>query len=282
MTSRRRYAGRRRDRPRRSSTHWGETTAPAPVSVDPAVALAFEAEREALLDEIVRHLVGEGEAPFRSASALYSDFLVHWLVRRVRAPRCRTSTISPSGCCHCPRGGRCRLGGGGMAAVRVAQAAELPEVMQGVFLMLARAAMEGALSPGDDALARAYEQPARRHADASCCTCMEGAAISPLRGGFPRQPGGALPGLRLEDHAGQPARHGGGIEAAVIPGLVPGIHDRDGGAAVDGRDKPGHDGKRRRACRQWPRLPTLNYRARSAATARCRGRYRAAASRTRR
>ncbi len=48
-----------------------------------AAALAFEAEREALLDEIVRHLVGEGEAPFRSASALYSDFLVHCRVRRV-------------------------------------------------------------------------------------------------------------------------------------------------------------------------------------------------------
>ena len=28
----------------------------------------------------------------------------------------------------------------------------------------------------------------------------------------------------------------------VMPGLVPGIHDRDKGVTVDGRDKPGHDG----------------------------------------
>ena len=28
-----------------------------------------------------------------------------------------------------------------------------------------------------------------------------------------------------------------------MPGLVPGIHDRDERPTVDGRDKPGHDGE---------------------------------------
>ncbi len=36
------------------------------------------------------------------------------------------------------------------------QASGLPEEMQGVFLLLARAGMEGAPSPADEALARAY------------------------------------------------------------------------------------------------------------------------------
>ncbi|QJP12425.1 ATP-binding protein [Starkeya sp. ORNL1] len=132
----------------------GETTAPAPVPVDPAVALAFEAEREALLDEIVRHLVGEGEAPFRSASALYSDFLVHCRVRRVgsKVPDLGDFTRRVA----IVRAGVDAGSVGEEWQQAVAQAGELPEEMQGVFLMLARAAMEGAPSPGDDALARAY------------------------------------------------------------------------------------------------------------------------------
>jgi hypothetical protein len=36
------------------------------------------------------------------------------------------------------------------------------------------------------------------------------------------------------------------VHSGVIPGLVPGIHVLiDAGEVVDGRDKPGHDEKRR-------------------------------------
>jgi hypothetical protein len=37
------------------------------------------------------------------------------------------------------------------------------------------------------------------------------------------------------------------VHSGVIPGLVPGIHVLiDAGEVVDGRDKPGHDEKRRK------------------------------------
>ncbi len=41
---------------------------------------------------------------------------------------------------------------------------------------------------------------------------------------------------------GRAASMRGGLSQRVMPGLVPGIHDRDKGVTVDGRDKPGHDG----------------------------------------
>lgn len=130
-----------------------ETPAPEPVPVDPEAALAFEAEREALIDEIVRSVVGEGET-FRPASALYSDFLVHCRVRRVgsKAPDLADFTRRVA----IVRAGVDAASAGEDWQGAVAQASELPEEMQGVFLMLARAAMEGAPSPADEALARAY------------------------------------------------------------------------------------------------------------------------------
>jgi hypothetical protein len=128
--------------------------APEPAAVDPEAALAFEAEREALIGEIVRQFVGEGEAPFRPASALYSDFLVHCRVRRVGAKVPDLAEFTR----------RLAIARAGVDAASededwrraVSQAAELPEEMQGVFLLLARAAREGAPSPADEALARAY------------------------------------------------------------------------------------------------------------------------------
>ncbi len=131
-----------------------EAPPPEPVPVDPEVAAAFEAEREALVEEIVRQFVADPEAPFRSAAALYPDFLVHCRVRRVgsRVPDLaeftRRLAIARAGL-------EARSGDEGWARA-VDQAAGLPEEMQGVFLLLARAGMEGAPSPADEALARAY------------------------------------------------------------------------------------------------------------------------------
>ncbi len=130
--------------------------APAPVAapIDPEAALALDAERVQILDEIVRQFVSDPEAPFRSAASLYPDFLVHCRVRRVgsRIPDLADFTR------------RLAIARAGMDSGdereewrrAVEQAAGLPEEMQGVFLLLARAGLEGAPSPADDALARAY------------------------------------------------------------------------------------------------------------------------------
>ncbi|QFR32621.1 ATP-binding protein [Ancylobacter sp. TS-1] len=131
-----------------------DTPAPAPVPVDPEAAAAFDAEREALVEEIVRQFVADPEAPFRSAAALYPDFLVHCRVRRVGskvpdlADFTRRLAIARAGL-------EARIGDEGWQRA-VNQAAGLPEEMQGVFLLLARAGMDGAPSPADEALARAY------------------------------------------------------------------------------------------------------------------------------
>ncbi|WP_018391404.1 ATP-binding protein [Ancylobacter sp. FA202] len=131
-----------------------EAPAPEPVPVDPEVAAAFDAEREALVEEIVRQFVTDPEAPFRSAAALYPDFLVHCRVRRVGskvpdlAAFTRRLAIARAGLDSRP-------GDEGWARA-VEQATGLPEEMQGVFLLLARAGMEGAPSPADEALAKAY------------------------------------------------------------------------------------------------------------------------------
>lgn len=127
---------------------------PEAAPVDPEVAAAFEAEREALVEEIIRQFVSDPEAPFRSAAALYPDFLVHCRVRRVGskvpdlAEFTRRLAIARAGL-------ESRSGDEGWARA-VDQAAGLPEEMQGVFLLLARAGMEGAPSPADEALAKAY------------------------------------------------------------------------------------------------------------------------------
>ncbi|MDQ0301801.1 ATP-binding protein [Ancylobacter polymorphus] len=127
---------------------------PEAAPVDPEVAAAFEAEREALVEEIIRQFVSDPEAPFRSAAALYPDFLVHCRVRRVGskvpdlADFTRRLAIARAGLDS-------RSGDEGWARA-VDQAAGLPEEMQGVFLLLARAGMEGAPSPADEALAKAY------------------------------------------------------------------------------------------------------------------------------
>jgi hypothetical protein len=128
--------------------------APEPAPVDPEAAIAFEAEREALLDGIVRTLIGDGDAPFRPASALYSDFQVHCRIMRIgsKVPDLADFTRRLA----IARAGVDAASAGEDWQSAVAQATELPEEMQGVFLMLARAAMEGAPSPSDEALATAY------------------------------------------------------------------------------------------------------------------------------
>ncbi|MCK0198805.1 ATP-binding protein [Ancylobacter sp. 6x-1] len=141
------------------------TAAPAPEEelADPETLRAIEAEREALIGDIIGHFVAEAAAasasPMRSVQSLYQDFLVHCRVRRVgsRVPDLadftRRLAIARAGVePGLPEG---EHSGEIWQQVR-GQAAELPEEMQGVFLMLARAAMEDAASPTDEELARAY------------------------------------------------------------------------------------------------------------------------------
>jgi hypothetical protein len=120
-------------------------------------------ERRERVDRILRAIMAEPDAGFRAIGVLYQEFVV----------RCRIEGLGAT----VPDLGdfrrmltRARAGlGSDMAeddgwqdvAVR---ASLLPEDMQGVFMMIARAAKEGWPCPGDAAIARAYGSHSLRRA----------------------------------------------------------------------------------------------------------------------
>jgi hypothetical protein len=120
-------------------------------ATDPAVL----AQRRARLEGILRAILADPEAGFRAIGVLYQDFLV----------RCRIEGIGAAAP-DLPAFRRmlthARAGIGAEAAEdpgwqeAAARGASLPEDMQGIFLMIARAARDGLPCPGDGALARAY------------------------------------------------------------------------------------------------------------------------------
>jgi uncharacterized protein len=118
-----------------------------------APAEAATAERDGLLDAVLRELLDDPEAAYRSVAVLFQDFLVRCRIRRVpgepvslQAFRRRLAVARAgvdAGADH-PDWERA-----------VAVAADLEEDLQGVYLLLARAAVEAAPCPSDQAIARA-------------------------------------------------------------------------------------------------------------------------------
>jgi hypothetical protein len=121
------------------------------------------AERRERVDHILRAVMAEPDAGFRAIGVLYQEFVV----------RCRIEGLGSA----VPDLGdfrrmltRARAGLGsdmaeddGWQDVSV-RASLLPEDMQGVFMMIARAAKEGWPCPGDAAIARAYGSHSLRRA----------------------------------------------------------------------------------------------------------------------
>ncbi|QPF82487.1 ATP-binding protein [Bradyrhizobium genosp. L] len=121
------------------------------------------AERRERLDRILRAILAEPDAGFRAIGVLYQEFVV----------RCRIEGLGAV----VPELGefrrmltRARAGLGADMAEDDAwqdvllRAAILPDDMQGVFMMIARAAKEGWPCPGDAAIARAYGTHSLRRA----------------------------------------------------------------------------------------------------------------------
>src|SRR5690606_22619150 len=115
----------------------------------------IEAEREDLLDKVMREIVDDPEASFRSVAVLYQDFLVRCRIHRVPGEPLSLPAF------------RRRLAlaqaeiDGETASSEIWQKAlslseTLTDDVQGVFLIVAQAAVTGAPCPSDAALARAY------------------------------------------------------------------------------------------------------------------------------
>ncbi len=125
---------------------------PAPQSLFPEID---EAERESLLNRVMSDLLADPEAGFRSVAVLYQDFLV----------RCRIHRV-PGAPLDLPAFRRRLAVGRANIDKEIAESdswqqalalsERLPDDIQGVFLVVAQAAVTGAPCPGDATLARAY------------------------------------------------------------------------------------------------------------------------------
>ncbi|MGJ3265567.1 MAG: helicase HerA domain-containing protein [Salinarimonas sp.] len=166
------------------------------------VALAAE-ERDAMIDEIVRDLLSDPDAAFRSVAVLYQDLLVRMRIKRVPGDALTLAAFKK----------RLSVARAGVEAGAIpedawaraeAAAADLPEDIQGVYLLLARAAYEGAPCPPDGEIARACgsRSPGRAR---RLVQYMESRGHVVTRADMRGHRIVALPDLGIETKAGDPA-----------------------------------------------------------------------------
>ncbi|MEF2073068.1 ATP-binding protein [Consotaella aegiceratis] len=111
-------------------------------------------ERQALVEAIFHEMLADPDAAFRPVPVLYQDFLTHCRLKRLKGGATDMANFRR----------RLSLARAGVSEEiddpewqTVLAASEcLPEEMQGIYLMLARAARDGAPCPTDGALAQAY------------------------------------------------------------------------------------------------------------------------------
>ncbi|MCW4116385.1 ATP-binding protein [Aurantimonas sp. MSK8Z-1] len=111
-------------------------------------------ERRALVEDIFAEMLADPEAAFRPVPVLYQDFLVHCRLKRLRGAETDMAAFRRR--LSLARAGVSEAGEDEDWQAVLARAEDLPEEMQGVYLMLARAARDGEACPDDAALAKAY------------------------------------------------------------------------------------------------------------------------------
>jgi DNA helicase HerA-like ATPase len=128
---------------------------PDPDSTAEAIPAIDEAERDALIDRVMRDVLDDPEAGFRSIAVLYQDFLVRCRIHRVPG-----EPLSLPAFRRRVAVGRANVAAEVAAGVEWQQALELserlPDDVQSVFLTLAKAAVTASKCPPDAVLARVY------------------------------------------------------------------------------------------------------------------------------
>ncbi|MGJ5150297.1 ATP-binding protein [Bradyrhizobium sp. SZCCHNS3052] len=130
----------------------------------PAVSEEELAERKARVERVLRAVLAEPDAGFRAVGVLYQEFVV-----RCRIEGLGTAVPDLNEFRRMLTRARAGLGGdetaddAGWQDVTL-RASLLPEDMQGVFMMIARAAKDGRPCPSDAAIARAYGSHSLRRA----------------------------------------------------------------------------------------------------------------------
>ncbi|RUM97798.1 ATP-binding protein [Pseudaminobacter arsenicus] len=175
-------------------------TAEAPA--EPIFAIIDEAEREAGIERVLGEILEDADASFRSDAILYQDFLVRCRIRRVPGEPVpltvfrRKLAVARAGV------------DGAVAASETWQqaldlSASLPDDLQGVFLLVAQAAVTGAACPSDAALARAYGSHSARRAR-RLLTYFEEQGLCVVRTDFHGNRVVAFPDLGSETAPGDP------------------------------------------------------------------------------
>ena len=135
---------------------------PEPAADAPAAAAIDEAGRDAAIDAVLREIVDDPDAAFRSDAVLYQDFLVRSRIRRIAGEPLPLSAFRRR--LAIARAGVDDSAGGEAWTTALTLSETLPDDLQGIFLMVARAAADNAPCPSDAALARAYGSHSPRRA----------------------------------------------------------------------------------------------------------------------
>ncbi|WP_019172352.1 ATP-binding protein [Pseudaminobacter salicylatoxidans] len=176
---------------------------PAPEApAEPVFEIIDEADRDARIETVLREILEDADAAFRSDAILYQDFLVRCRIRRVpgeplELPAFRRKlAVARSG-----------VDNDTASSDTWQQALELsasvPEDVQGVFLVVAQAAVTGAPCPSDAALARSYGTHSTRRAR-RLLTYFEELGLAVVRTDFRGNRVVAFPDLNCETAPGDP------------------------------------------------------------------------------
>ena len=162
-----------------------------------------EAERDAQIDAVLQDLLEDPDASFRSVAVLYQDFLVRCRIRRVPGEPLALPGFRRK--LAVARAGIDRETAAGEAWQQALALSEsLTDDIQGVFLVLAQAAVTGAPCPSDATLARIYGSHSTGRAR-RLLTYFEDRGLLVVRTDFRNNRIVAFPDLGCETGPGDPA-----------------------------------------------------------------------------
>ncbi len=132
-------------------------------AAQPMFAVIDEAERETGIEGVLREILDDPDAAFRSDAVLYQDFLVRCRIRRVPGEPLNLSAFRRR-LAVARAGVDAQTAEGDQWPKALELSESLADDLQGVFLLLARAAVMSAPCPSNAALARAYGTQSQRRA----------------------------------------------------------------------------------------------------------------------
>ncbi|MET3923996.1 ATP-binding protein [Devosia sp. 2618] len=171
----------------------------APQSLFPEID---EAERDKQIDDIMAELLGDPDASFRTVAVLYQDFLVRCRIRRVPGePPALPAFKRKLAVARVAPDTATASSDGWQQALTLSET--LTDDVQGVFLVLAQAALTGAPCPSDATLARLYGTHSASRAR-RLLTWFEERGLLVVRLDFRNNRVVAFPDLNAETAAGDP------------------------------------------------------------------------------